>query len=234
MRLGLGIGFGRQGGASRSLADYAYNGTNPAFVADFGNEWYYTNGAETDFATIFTTNVGSTITGGELVIDSGAGDDTRIPAAQLPFSATAMTIHIEGRVTYSDSDSSTEGQFIYWQASASERIWLYLATNGALTGRTQVFNQGNGVTVALLVDPPQLTAGADRALSMASRHTASEVNGALNGTAETADATPTAMPAVSGAQMRLGVSGNGMVLKIARLRIWTADLGDAGIAAITT
>ena len=67
--------------------------------------------------------------------------------------------------------------------------------------------------------------------NIASRHGSTFINGAIDGTALTADTTPTALPDLSATDLNLAFDYMGT---IRQLRIWNQDLGDTGIAEAST
>ena len=63
--------------------------------------------------------------------------------------------------------------------------------------------------------------------NIASRHGSTFVNGAVDGVALTANTTPTALPDLSATDFKIGTTYNGT---IGKLRVWSDDIGDTGIA----
>jgi hypothetical protein len=142
----------------------------------------------------------------------------------------AVSIQMDGRVTYADEGIySTAVMFRYFE-SASQRIEMNLSTNGSDTGN--IFS---------LMDAPDgtnydgkstdgYTPGILVPFSIASRYSTTTANLAVDGTAETEDATLTALPDLSATDLILGYIYNGT---IKQFRVWAADLGDTGIEAAT-
>jgi hypothetical protein len=119
--------------------------------------------------------------------------------------------------------------FRYFE-SASQRIEMNLSTNGSDTGN--IFS---------LMDAPDgtnydgkstdgYTPGILVPFSIASRYSTTTANLAVDGTAETEDATLTALPDLSATDLILGYIYNGT---IKQFRVWAADLGDTGIEDAT-
>ena len=67
--------------------------------------------------------------------------------------------------------------------------------------------------------------------NIASRHGSTFLNGAVDGTALTADLTPTALPDLSATDLTLGTTFNGYIDQFA---VWSDDIGDTGIAEVST
>jgi hypothetical protein len=72
-------------------------------------------------------------------------------------------------------------------------------------------------------------------MSIASRHGSTFINGAVDGTALTADTTPVAFPDLSTTDLIIAPSGGPQVIQ--EFIMWggtTGDIGDAGIAETST
>ena len=67
--------------------------------------------------------------------------------------------------------------------------------------------------------------------SWASRNGSTFFNGAVDGTALTADLTPTALPDLSATDFDIGYKFMG---NIGKVRVWADDIGDTGIAEAST
>lgn len=155
-----------------------------------------------------------------------AADSLIIPAAKLPYSATAMSWARDLLITYADTDS--EQTLFDWRVDASNRITLTLDTSSTKTGALTLSVVKDGVSVSISTSA-ELTPGVDVAAKIAWRVTASEINIALDGAAETAVTNTAGVPDLSSAGATLG----GMVT-VTMERGWTVDLGDTGIAEATS
>jgi len=111
---------------------------------------------------------------------------------------------MEGDVT------ETGGPLIDWKSGASSLIDLsLLPTNNRLRVR-----QGDGTTVYSLFSA-STSLGVNVPFKIASCHTESKFNGAINGTALTANTGPTAMPDLSSANFVIGSTTlNGRIRKL--------------------
>ena len=159
-----------------------------------------------------------------------AAETLTVPAANLPYSATAMSIHMAGRMTYADNSNAIEARFFWWRADASNYIFADYATDGIYD--RMKFQQGAGG----VFDNKQSTSapyspGIAVPFNFASRHGSTFVNGAVDGTALTADLTPTALPDLSATDLTLGSTFNGYIDQFA---VWSDDIGDTGIAEVST
>ncbi|MDX2482485.1 MAG: hypothetical protein QNK42_02355 [Pseudodonghicola sp.] len=167
------------------------------------------------FSTSYIPTSGSTVT--------RAADSLIIPAAKLPYSMTAMSWASDLLITYADTGSSAEQTLFDWRADASNRITLTLDTSSAKTGTLTLSVVSGGVSASISTSA-ELTPGVDVAAKIVWRVTASEINIALDGTAETAVTNTAGVPDLSSADATFG----GMVT-IAMERGWAVDLGDTGI-----
>ena len=158
-------------------------------------------------------------------------DTLTVPSANLPYSSTAMSVAMEGLMTYADTDSYNNPHFIKWDTGTGNRIGAYMHTNGAATGKP-VFEQAQA-TVAdySLGSDTFFTPSVNVPFKIASRHGTNFINGAVNGTVLTADTTPTSLPNLSAKNLTLGHTFNGYISKF---RMWGADVGDTGTDEATT
>ncbi len=199
----------------------------PAVNTDAGGAWTFETGSTVAFGaqlevastpSSYIPTAGSTVT--------RAGDVLTIPTAKLPYSATAMSWARDFLITYADTDS--EQTLFDWRADANNRITLTLDTSSTKTGALTLSVVKGGVSVSISTTA-ELSPGVDVAAKIAWRVTASEINIALDGTAETAVANTAGVPDLSSADATFG----GMVT-IAMERGWAADIGDTGIAGATS
>ena len=71
------------------------------------------------------------------------------------------------------------------------------------------------------------SSGINVPFNIASRHGSTFINGAVDGTALTANTTPIALPDLSATDLKLGYDFMGT---IGKFRVWSDDLTDTGIA----
>jgi hypothetical protein len=160
-----------------------------------------------------------------------AADVLTIPAANLPYNSTALSIQMDGRVTYADEGIFSTAVGVRWQKDAQNRIVTFdLSTNSTDTG-VVFFSQeaadvydfvgtGNVLSPDILVP-----------FNIASRHGSTFINGAVDGVALTANTTPVALPDLSASNLQLGFDYNGT---IRTFRMWGQDIGDTGLVEATT
>jgi hypothetical protein len=154
-----------------------------------------------------------------------AAETLTIPAANLPYSATAMSIAMQGKVTYADEGVFGQHVFYRWFDDSSNNIQLTLDTLAGTGGA--VFSQSSaGTSDVVLSDADQYSPGVNVPFNIASRHGSTFINGAVDGTALTENTTPTALPDLSTTDLQLGSDFMGT---IKTFRMWADDISDVGI-----
>jgi hypothetical protein len=136
----------------------------------------------------------------------------------MPAYTNALSFQMEGLMT---GESST---FANWTLDANNGIQI---TSGA---SDFTFTQ-EAAGVVDSVTGGSYTSGVNTPFNIASRHGSTFVNGAVDGTALTADTTPTALPDLSATTFDLAPTFNGFVKLF---RVWADDIGDTGIAEAST
>ena len=165
--------------------------------------------------------VGSTVT--------RAADTMSIPAANLPWPTEeplALSIKMSGTMTYADTENYNEVVFTRWEVDTNNSIRQILSTAGGATG-APTFRQASSGVVDSVGSPTYYTPDINVPFNIASRHGSTFVNGAVDGTALTANNTPTALPYLENTDLQLGYDFMGT---IEMFLMWKSDLTDAGIA----
>jgi hypothetical protein len=148
----------------------------------------------------------------------------------------SVSIQMDGRMTYADTSlgaSSGGGggevnQFL-WKSGTSNWIHAAIDTTGSRTGQALFAQRQTASGLDIVGSVTYYYSPAINVpFNIASRHGSTFINGAVDGTALTADLTPTALPDLSTTNLSLATSGGPMV--ISKFRIWANDLGDTGIA----
>jgi len=159
-----------------------------------------------------------------------AAETMTIPAANLPYSATAMSIAMEGTMTYADEGLDQQYKLFRWGDFLTNGIGFTLTTLSTLVGRADFRQAASSVRDDVL----QLGAffpGTNVPVNIASRHGSTFINRAVDGTALTADTTPVALPDLSTTDLQLGYDFMGT---IKTFRMWGTDIGDTGIEEAST
>jgi hypothetical protein len=139
----------------------------------------------------------------------------------------AVSIQMEGLVTYADTGDNDEVDFIRWSADSSNRILHFLQTTSTDVGQVIFRQDVSGIQDFVESATDTYSPGILVPFNIASRHGSTFINGAVDGTALTADTTPVALPDLSATDLDLGYDFMGT---IKTFRIWAADIGDTGIA----
>jgi hypothetical protein len=139
----------------------------------------------------------------------------------------AVSIQMEGRMTYADTGDNDEVDFIRWSADSSNRILHFLQTTSTDVGQVIFRQDVSGIQDFVESATDTYSPGILVPFNIASRHGSTFINGAVSGTALTEDTTPVALPDLSATDLELGYDFMGT---IKTFRIWAADLGDTGIS----
>ena len=187
-----------------------------------------TSGFET-FTNIFMSD------GSELFrIDSmGAGEVATISNISVrEINPLSVSIGMEGRMTYADTNSTSEVTFVGWPATGSQPyIRNFMRTNGSYKGAL-LFKQYDGSTADNTFEsvPGSYSPDILVPFSIASRHGSTFINGATDGVALTANTTPTRLPDLSSTDLDLAYDYMGT---ISEFRIWDKDITDDGLVEAT-
>jgi len=174
-------------------------------------------------SSLIPTN-GSTVTRAAEILD--------VAAADMPWSSSAVSIQMDGAMTYTDNDLAIEVSFHTWRLTSTDFINARLSTQSSRTGQV-TFYQREAISGQDIVGSinAAYAPGINVPFSIASRHGSTFINGAVDGTALTANTTPTALPDLSTTDFDIGPTFMG---NIGKLRVWAEDLGDTGIEEAST
>ena len=159
-----------------------------------------------------------------------AAQSLAVPPAAFGWNNSAVSIQMEGRITFADEDEFNAHQFVRWREDTSNFIAIQLGTNTGDGGRYLV-QQREGGTNDSVASGIVFTTGANVSFNIASRHGSTFVNGAVSGTALTADTTPTALPDLSGTNLEIAFDFMGTVRQFVQ---YDADIGDTGLEEATS
>jgi hypothetical protein len=144
----------------------------------------------------------------------------------------AVSIAMEGTMTYADTDNSFEIVFFQWLANSNNKISSNLQTNSTRDGDV-VFEQVQSSTRDFVIESigGSYDPGINVPFSISSRHGSTFINGAVDGTALTEDTTPVALPDLSATDLELGSDFMGT---IKTFRMWGTDITDTGLEESTS
>ena len=143
----------------------------------------------------------------------------------------AVSIQMDGRMTYADEGSSQTVTNYHWFKDISNYITTTVRTDSTFSGGMSFGQKKDTSTFISNPSPGPYSPGILVPYNIASRHGSTFINGAVDGTALTADTTPVALPDLSSTDFSLGYDYMGT---IKQLRVWPKDLADAGIAEAST
>ena len=157
-----------------------------------------------------------------------AAETLTVPAANLPYSSTNMSIQIDGRMAYADRNLIREVQFVEWLVDSNNGIEQFACSSTGFfpNGAVAFFQEVGGVSDSKITAGSTYPFGINVPFNVASRHGSTFINGAVDGTALTANTTPIALPDLSATDLQLGYDFMGT---IGKFRVWSDDLTDTGI-----
>jgi hypothetical protein len=170
-------------------------------------------------------------TNANLVVRRAGGTDFTVDNVSVKeINPLALSIGYKALVTYADTDNGFEFEPYYWAASAARYVRSYLSTISVRTGQMNFDQRGSGGITGTETSQSYLGPGINVPVSIAGRYGSTFVNGALDGTALTANTTATEFPDLSTSDLIIAPSGGPQVIQ--EFIMWggtTGDIGDAGI-----
>jgi hypothetical protein len=154
-----------------------------------------------------------------------AAETLSIAAANMPSYTTAVSIAMAGEMSYADNNDANTVVFALWREDFSNFFDHRLLTNAG-TGQYMARQFESSTADQVVNGSSDSTPGINVPFSFAARHGSTFINGAVDGTALTADTTPTAIADLSATAFQIGPTYTGT---IESLVIWGADIGDDGI-----
>jgi hypothetical protein len=172
--------------------------------------------------TSYIPTSGSTVT--------RAADILTLPIENIPYptgGSLAVSFGYKSLVTYADRGTN-ELKTLRWFADSGNLIDVTLRTFGGDTGGFRFQQASGGVYDVVDTDGSAYSPGINVPISIASRHGSTFINGAVDGTALTANTTPTAFSDLSTTDLVIAPSGGPQVIQ--EFIMWGEDIGDTGIA----
>jgi hypothetical protein len=169
-----------------------------------------------------STSAWITVYGGTVLGETFTADNISV----REINPLAVSIQMDGRMTYADTSSLPEVELVRWLLDGSNNIRTYLTTSSTLTGRLDFVQENANVTDSVSTSDSYFSPGVNVSYNIASRHGSTFINGAVDGTALTANTTPTALPDLSATDLQLAFDYMGT---IRTFRVWADDLGDENI-----
>ncbi len=170
------------------------------------------------------------------LIDSSETENAFIPASALSDAfggsmPVAVSIIMEGHVTYADNGLVAEAVFVDWRADGDNFLQYRLRTDGSRTGATQFLQRSPGpVEDFVITASGQYSPGTNVPFSWATRHTATELNAATEGDLLTADPAVALVDLIA-ANFDIVAAGR---MNIRSITIIADDITDQGLDDATT
>ena len=143
----------------------------------------------------------------------------------------SVSIQMDGKMTYADNSQLAEVQFWRWVLNTQNYMEARLRTASTRTGEFQVVQESLNVQDFVTGPTNTYSEGVLVPYNVATRHGSTFLNGAIQGTALTANTTPVSLPDLSATDLLLAPTYMGT---IAQFRMWNEDLTDTGIAEAST
>jgi len=137
-----------------------------------------------------------------------------------------VSIQMQGRMTYADEDVGGQADLFLWQENFSNRVFARLDTSPPEDAAIRFSQVYSGTDTFIYSGNNAINPGILQPFNIASRYGSTFINGAVDGTALTADTTPVALPDLETTDLDLAPTFNGT---IKTFRMWADDLGDTGI-----
>ena len=143
----------------------------------------------------------------------------------------SVSIQMDGRMTYAGLNIRDEVTFVQWNnTSASERITIAMMTDSPNTGELEWQTYPNPDYGQINSASDAYTPGVLVPFNNSGRFGSTFVNGAVDGVAENADNTLTALPDLSNTNLEIAPDFMGT---IGQFRQFAGDIGDAGLVTAT-
>ena len=161
---------------------------------------------------------------------SGADSGTIDNISVKEINPLSVSIQMDGTMTYADTNVATEVIFHRWLFDGNNQIQARLDTASTDTGQVQFYSIANTVVDVVESSATAYSPGINVPFNIASRHGSTFINGAVDGTALTANTTPVSFPDLETTDLELAYDFMGT---IRTFRIWDEDLTDEGIEYVS-
>jgi hypothetical protein len=158
-----------------------------------------------------------------------AAETFTISSANLPWSSSAVSIAVDGRVTYTDNDDFNTVIFSKWEADNSNRLVLRIDTSSTRTGRLQSVQRESATERNSSSSDNYFSPDILIPYSMSAFFGISETQAAEGGVTFASN-TPTGFPDLSATDLNLASTYMGTV---GTFLIWDKDITDDGLVEAT-
>jgi len=168
---------------------------------------------------------------GVIAVAGAAGEYIEIDNISVrEINPLALSIQMDGRVTYADTGSFGAVFFYRW-LSGSNQIYTRVNEGGVRVGYIDAVTIAGGVTDISTSGVDVVFPNSPQNINIAARHGSTFVQVAANGVSYAADNTPTFLPDFSASNLNLGFTYNGT---IRTFRMWGQDIQNSGLVEATS
>ena len=217
-------------------ADPVYFRVNVASNLQIASSVNLSSNLDQSYDIVFVATATTMYVGGINVAVSG-GDYFELDNISIKeINPLSVSIQMDGRMTYADDDNSplpnnrgeTGTAILYlWKYAYDNHINTTLTTRSTRTGSLWFQQRTPSLVNTVESSSYSYSSGINVPFNISSRHGSTFINGAVDGTALTANTTPVALPDLSSTDLDLGYDFMGT---IGKFRVWSDDLTDTGIA----
>ena len=210
-------------------ADPVYFRVNVASNLQIASSVNLSSNLDQSYDIVFVATATTMYVGGINVAVSG-GDYFELDNISIKeINPLSVSIQMDGRMTYADRNLIREVQFVEWLVDSNNGIEQFACSSTGFfpNGAVAFFQEVGGVSDSKITAGSTYPFGINVPFNVASRHGSTFINGAVDGTALTANTTPIALPDLSATDLQLGYDFMGT---IGKFRVWSDDLTDTGIA----
>jgi hypothetical protein len=181
------------------------------------------------FEHVFTG--GSSTRGFDIRIEGTEGSTATIDNISVrEINPLAVSIQMDGRMTYADEDSTTELEPWRWYEDINNYIQMAIRTDSTFSGGPNFGQKKDTSTFISNASLDPYSPGINVPFNIAGRHGSTFINGAADGVALTASTAPTALPDLSGTNLQIAYDFMGT---IGTFRQFAGDIGDTGLVTAT-
>jgi hypothetical protein len=206
-----------------------HDGTSTTYTGDGDSGCYV---AHTEFGTELP---GSPIVTLDSTVTRAAEAGLDIPFSNITWptgASPAVSIHLEGTMSYVDEDIAVQSNLIFWNADADNNLRIYTDTSDTKTRHIEFRHEANALVA--IRQPSSIIAyptGPNSPFNVAGRFGSTVLQGALEGVALDENTAPTALPDLSAANCEIMRDQNSTIKSIT---ILSDDATQAGLELITS
>jgi len=153
-----------------------------------------------------------------------------VPPAAFGWNSSAVSIQMDGRMTYANEGTFVAQRLYKWSIDGNNFLDVLVRSDANL-GQVVFRQKESGTADEKTTATGTYSPGTLVSFNIASRHGSTFINGAVDGTALTANTTPTALADLENTNLEIAQDFMGTVRTF---RQFAGDIGDAGLATATS